>query len=388
MDRGSPIDAEAPPQPIAVEQAIFTSLRTAMGSGYQIVCASPGLSSDEKREITRAAPSHGALTDRTDAASAVASFVLSSGRRCLLFSQNAGAEHTGRGGYRVFTYALVMDMEGYCAFWCDPLRVWDAAQGLIEAAIMGMPQKLDVAQLFPSGEISSLADVIRIDKQAAKRLQPIVNDVMNGQRLVVLGTPSSETMLAAVIWSLPLGLRAELSFSAGLRYSSARAFDLTLTEGSETEVERMGQDRGLRFFEWDKASPADDHWNGWLWFARALWLRGRFMELDRFAVWDSDLPSIVLDRVARMAKDIESLANADEFSVDRMQRESMVFKNPGPHEKLLRDILHEIAEARITQLRVKEIDERVKRQDTPAEMPDDPDAGPLLPPYPSPQNQN
>src|SRR5690606_38204025 len=85
----------------ALDRAVFTSIRSPMGSGYQVVAASAGVSADEKREITQRAPSHGNLCDNTPDAEALAAFVLRSQRHCVFLSRHAGAEPSGRGGYRI-----------------------------------------------------------------------------------------------------------------------------------------------------------------------------------------------------------------------------------------------------------------------------------------------
>ena len=104
---------------LTCDHAIFTSIRTPMGEGYRIVSASRGLRGDEKQAITRFSPSHEGLCiaekPTTDVAGAegVAFYPLPSGRLCVAASCRAGAEHTGRGGQRVYTYNVVFDTEDF-----------------------------------------------------------------------------------------------------------------------------------------------------------------------------------------------------------------------------------------------------------------------------------
>ncbi len=107
------------------DQAIFTSVRTAMGEGYRIIAASPGLRTDEKQAVTRNSPSHEGLcaSQQTDAydgwpIAAASIYKLTSGRLCVALSCSAGAEHTGRGGQRIYTHSVVFAAEefAHCGF--------------------------------------------------------------------------------------------------------------------------------------------------------------------------------------------------------------------------------------------------------------------------------
>ena len=88
---------------VTCDQAIFSSVRTPMGQGYQIVAASKGLTPGEKREINQHSPSHGGLCQDGPDAKGVAWYPLSSGRLALAHSADAGAEHSGRGARRTWT---------------------------------------------------------------------------------------------------------------------------------------------------------------------------------------------------------------------------------------------------------------------------------------------
>ncbi|MBU0718028.1 MAG: hypothetical protein KJ749_07255, partial [Planctomycetes bacterium] len=101
---------------IKCDCAIFTSVRTSMGEGYRIIAASRGLRPDEKQVITRNSPSHNGTCAPPSSADAetptvvgAAFYPLPPGRLCVALSTHAGAEHTGRGGPRVYTYNVVFD---------------------------------------------------------------------------------------------------------------------------------------------------------------------------------------------------------------------------------------------------------------------------------------
>ena len=100
----------APPTPprsggrqVTCNQAIFTSIRSPMGEGYRVVAASPGLRPEEKIEITRRSPSHNSMTCASEDAVGLLAYALPTGRTCVCSCRHAGAEHTARGGQRVWT---------------------------------------------------------------------------------------------------------------------------------------------------------------------------------------------------------------------------------------------------------------------------------------------
>ncbi len=110
---------------LTCDQAIFTSIRTPMGEGYRIVAASRGLRANEKQVITRFSPSHGGLCapdhvepDKTTGVIGVAFYRLPTNRLCVALTCSAGAEHTGRGGQRVYTHNVVFDASEFsrCGF--------------------------------------------------------------------------------------------------------------------------------------------------------------------------------------------------------------------------------------------------------------------------------
>ena len=127
---------------IACDQAIFTSIRSPMGEGYRIVAASRGLKPEEKQAITRCSPSHEALCAPRDEsgsdadATGTAFYTLPSGRLCAAFTCNAGAEHTGRGGLRVYTQNVVFAETDFAKCGYNPLAVLRA----MKVAGMTAPQ--------------------------------------------------------------------------------------------------------------------------------------------------------------------------------------------------------------------------------------------------------
>ena len=130
---------------IVCDQAIFTSARTPMGEGYRIIAASGKVRVEEKQAITRCSPSHGALCDESPDATGMAFYALPTGRLCVAHSCYAGAEHTGRGGQRVYTINLILTKEDFEAVAYNPFRVLR----LLRAAGAVKPQLKPPGQLPP-----------------------------------------------------------------------------------------------------------------------------------------------------------------------------------------------------------------------------------------------
>src|SRR6516225_2783648 len=116
-----------------IEQAIFTSAKTDRSRGYQLVSASPGIGSDEARELAAWGPSHGSLCDAGPNGSSVNFHPLPSGRWCVGQTVASGEEYSGRGGVRVYTRSFVVDMETLRRFANNPFTVLRAlrSRGLL-----------------------------------------------------------------------------------------------------------------------------------------------------------------------------------------------------------------------------------------------------------------
>ena len=104
-----------------VQQAIFTSAKTDVSAGYQVLAASPGIVEFDRRELAAWGPSHDSLLDPGLAAVSVNFFPLPSGSFCLSRTVPAGWEYSGRGGHRIYTHCLIVPPEALRQFANHPL---------------------------------------------------------------------------------------------------------------------------------------------------------------------------------------------------------------------------------------------------------------------------
>ena len=220
---------------VSCDQAIFTSIPSPVGSGYRLVSASRGLRPDEKQHIVTRCPSHDGLCDDRTNAVGVAFYALPSGRLCVSHTCYAGLEHTRRGGQRLYTRVVVLDPQAFGAFDHNPFNVIRALirQGGLQPDLKPPPVLPDL-QLEPWAvtDAASLA-------QAVSQLRPawlagILTLILRQQPIVLLANGEALPLLEALLLSVPAQVRAQWSFSSGLRYSLSRGFALCALRAPNT----------------------------------------------------------------------------------------------------------------------------------------------------------
>ncbi|MFQ5806112.1 MAG: hypothetical protein ACE5I3_06655 [Phycisphaerae bacterium] len=345
MDRGAVVArTEAPAGTVQLEQAVFTSMRSPMGRGYQIVAASAGISTDEKKEIVQCAPSHGSLCDPTPTAVGLASFELRSGRRCLFLARNAGVEHTARGGYRIHTHVLIMDQSVFRRFRCDPLGVQAAALPVIgEERAHDSSKRLDpIALSTKTGEPATrrIGAVHLLATSDLDCVTSILAAVLSGRRILVVGARAPQELLAWVLGATPTAVRRRLSMSYGLKFSPSRRFQLVFADADRDETERIRRDHDIDLFHWgSRSSGARSPFDTWLRFVRQRWEAGRHDDIDRLATrLTRESSAHELAQIATLCADIERLPTADRLLLDRLiERHSRVTPVSEAHARLLGD---------------------------------------------------
>jgi hypothetical protein len=364
----------APSQVVSAERAVFTSLRTPTGEGYRIVAASGRIGADEKRQITRCAPSHGSMCDSSPGATALASFVLDGGQRCLFLSKNGEVEHTARGGHRVCTHVLLIDPAGYRQFNCDPFSV--AAVALPEVG--GEPEPSAARRLEPlalrvpldaygryagPARESGAPPVAAPARDDSERLIALLAAILSehaavessgatrspagaatpaprgtGPSLIVLKAPTPRDALGWVLAATPAAVREHLSLSYGLRFTPARRFNLVLTDAKPNELERMARDRDVSVIRWEAtAAPADGPFEPWLHFVRRGWKSGRGDDVARVAAELSEgCTPQVLEQTVRLVEDTDRARTADAPRLRELVRHHLTDGPPaGVPERLL-----------------------------------------------------
>ena len=300
---------------VCCDQAIFTSIPSPLGSGYRLVSASRGLGPDEKQHIVTRCPSHdGLCDDRTDA-DGVAFYPLPSGRLCVSHTCYAGLEHTRRGGQRLYTRVVVLDAQAFGTFDHNPFNVIRALirQGGSQPELKP-PPVLPALQLEP-GAVSDAASLAQSVAQLGPAwLAGILTLILRQQPIVLLGNGEAMPFVEVLLLSVPAQVRAQRSFSAGLRYSLSRGFTLcALHEPNTARLGQMLQGHNVALLD-----PQDDQNNppatdcDWARMAERRWHQNRGDELMAFTAGTFPDTSLeTLQRYGRFCTRLDALDSLD-----------------------------------------------------------------------------
>lgn len=309
------------------EQAIFTSIRTPMGEGYRLVAMSPGITSEERAEITRRSPSHGSLGDSDPEAQALSSYGLNTGRQCVAWTRYAGREHTARGGQRVHTHLAVLEAAGFAAFGCDPFRV----HAVLREAIGDVPNikptsslpclKLPLPACPPvtlgaedgSASLPAAPDIIQNACCVAAQL-------LGREAVLVLGAADPLELLRWTVAVLPQGFRANLTVSANLQYASSRHIRLTCVGENSPELQRAVQGQSVHILDLGCAvQPADSPYSAWFEFILERFAEGRLAETIAVAdQLDGTLDRQLPVRIAAVCRDADRVERASQATLEEL----------------------------------------------------------------------
>ena len=269
-------------------QAIFTSTRTAMGEGYRLIAASQDLRPNEKQVITRFSPSHNGLCAEHSEPDnphspihAAAFYPLPTGRLCVALSYPAGAEHTGRGGQRVYTHIIVIEAEDLAAWDYNPFNILRAmaAAGLASPQLKP-PVTLPNVDLRPYRTDNDMC--VLMDNHALMACgRRVLHSLFQNQRVIV-NTPSEWVdTTEALLLGIPGPLRATLSFSAGLRFSASRGCNLALLIDEKGTVKARIAGHAVNYIDPDSLDNQEAPTSNWLTFVVRHWNTGSHASLAR-----------------------------------------------------------------------------------------------------------
>ncbi|HEY2773821.1 MAG TPA: hypothetical protein VGK20_07190 [Candidatus Binatia bacterium] len=237
--------------PVALEcdRAIFTSLPSNIGEGYRLVAWSGGLKLEERQELTRRAPSHGSLVGESGRATMLF-HLQSSGRAAWGFVRVAGAEHTRRGGGRVWTDFLLADAGDARREGPAPALLRDA----LAASVLPKPPlgssplaKVGVAR----GQAPAPAKSARIESVAR-----VASLLFEGRTCVVAAGGAPVEVFEQALRLLPACLRERVDACAGLRFSPARGVKTTLTDRIDQDTLRATRGQKVECVDLEKSAPA------------------------------------------------------------------------------------------------------------------------------------
>ncbi|UCC30617.1 MAG: hypothetical protein JSU86_20780 [Phycisphaerales bacterium] len=305
---------------LACDQAIFTSIRTPTGDGYRIVAASKGLRPEEKQSITRSSPSHDALCrsavetpDKPTNILGTAFYPLPSGRLCVALSCNAGAEHTGRGGQRVYTHNLVFDKSDFPTCCYNPFVVLRA---MVEAGLLAPqlkpPSLLPELQL-PITESAGRTAAVPLTSTLGPGWRGCVLDALLAERTVIVNIDDDWLGVAeALLMGVPGPMRAEVSFSTGLRFSVGRCHRLSLSRDDPNATKSRITGRAVEYVDPTAGNEPEAPSSAWLSFVEGHWSSDDLAGLSRRTSRPfADVSPIGRDRLGCLYKEIDTAHQTD-----------------------------------------------------------------------------
>jgi hypothetical protein len=245
----------------------------------------------------------------------------------------AGDEQTGRGGKRIYTLNLIFGPDDWPGFDCNPFAILRAlARSEYVAPQLKPPEVLPTITLTPL--VSDLAaDGARIAMSGITpnaRKQVLLDALLQKDCLVPIPANWLEGA-EGILLGAPAALRAKISFSAGMRFSTTRRHRLEFLSLDATAKARLAS---TKVHCVDPTSEIPTAINAWADFVERHWSRGDLAGLARRTSrpFSSSAPDY-LNRIAGLYNwidDLESLsaerilANATEMLdpvTDRVESE-------------------------------------------------------------------
>ncbi len=327
---------------VSVDQAIFTSIRSPMGEGYRLIAHSPGVSNEERMEITRNCPSHGGLCGESAADLGMMSYRLASERYCIAYSCNAGPEHTGRGGQRIYTHLVLLDRTAFRLFRCDPVRIHAAIGKAIGGApMLNPPNRLNTLELRVEEPV--LTPPFQMD-----HVCHIISSVLSRRRMVVAGLPKPLEAFQWLLMAVPISIRESLSVSIGMKFSIVRHTQLAFVDRDPGDIRRTIRGHDIELFDMETPVPKVS-WplNGWMDVVRRRWREGRFSEIsqlsDRLFM---NAKGTDLDRIACICNDMDQIKDSDAAQLEQIIIKYDAFSPSNEAESLLVRDLNSAARTR------------------------------------------
>ncbi|MFN2427865.1 MAG: hypothetical protein ABR587_15620 [Candidatus Binatia bacterium] len=224
------------------DRAIFTSLPSPTGEGYRLVAWSTGVRPEERTELTRRAPSHGSLSIEGAGSRGLIQLRLqSTGRVAWGFVRVAGAEHTRRGGGRVWTEFLIADA---AEAFREGLHPGDLQAALSAAPPVKPPVGSSPLARVDVGRRGDDLPAAR-DARAATAAASVAAILLDGRACVIAAGSAPTDVFEDALRMIPASLRTAVDACAGLRLSSARGVKATLTDRFDQDTVRATRGQGI-----------------------------------------------------------------------------------------------------------------------------------------------
>ena len=228
-----------------VEQAVFTSAQTRNTQGYHLVARSSGIDEASAQELIRWSPTHSGLVDDDVDASSLNFYTI--GERWLVLSRSiyGGPEYSGRGGFRIVTYIVMMRPDQLIGYRYNPMVL---ASSLLSRGLLRF-QSESASQLDPLNvpESSPLASYhsTKLANSYGRQAERIVDTLRRGDRVVVLGAEDPAGVAAEVEQRLNDQERASVSFATGMKPSVNRPFKVQFLKEVPDHQQKQLRSQGV-----------------------------------------------------------------------------------------------------------------------------------------------
>ena len=338
---------------VPCDQAVFTSVRTPMGEGYRIISASAGLTPAEKTAIAKQSPSHGGLCAGDKQAKAIAFHQLPGGRLCAALSCTAGKEHSGRGGSRIYTRAVVFAKESFSAFAYNPFNVFRAMESAALDTPELKPQKtppgIELPGNYTQREEETTAAVARV---GVDWLSYILQAARADQRLVLACDDESHCLIEAVLLGLPAPMRQDVSLAFGLKFSIGRAFTLTGITGDTAATERIIRGHPVALVRpGAEGAPPEFERSEWQRMVADHWTAATARDLQEFSArMSADCSMAAQERIAALHNDARRAATEDAGGLLRLAGRRLAPADGDGFERGLRKDLADTVRMRLERI--------------------------------------
>jgi len=274
------------PKRIQCDQAAFTSVRSLMSEGYQIVGASNGVIPQEKADIIRNSPSHGSLCRMGDTlAVGLLSYTLASGRRCTTYCCHAGKEQSGRGGDRVYSHMVFMDRPDFALFNSDVTGVHKALEEVVhqDGTIlekMNAMKSLQINVHSQSIDEEGNCTLPPLPNAVAEWLWPVAGEILAGRKTALVGWEEPFAFLKWLLLILPQSVREVVDVSINVSFSPSRRLKLLFLPDLPVHVGRLLASQAITLMrDGQPVPPIEPAYAPWLELLRTLWSQGHFKDM-------------------------------------------------------------------------------------------------------------
>lgn len=322
-----------------IEQAVFTSACTREQDGYHLVATSPGVTTQDARELVVWGPTHDSLADHCSVSGSINYHALPSGLYCVSRTSASGSEYSDRGGHRIYTHCLLVSTNAMSRFANNPFRVAEAASASGRLDVMDkVPGELEPFRLI--GRATALdRELLRwmAYDLGPRTCAALVQAAVSDRFVRIIQGPPSDRLLRGLVSLLPPPCRRGISISTGLRHSTRRPYRVMVLEPDPGLRSRLAQrDDTVVLDLSDKSSESVTRFRPWI---QRVMETLRNEQWDQLARWYAELDDEVrtedLDEIATRWGPSPKASTSCNETGQHKPASTGLFQEPAGHDETL-----------------------------------------------------